>query len=77
MKKIVPGIYRHFKGNVYLVVDPPARDAEAEKPLWRVTYCPLYGDSACWTRTVQSFNETMHRPELKYKGPRFKLIKKI
>lgn len=77
MKKVVPGVYRHFKGNLYLVADPPARDAETEEPVWRVTYRPLYGKFIPWTRTVQNFTETVHRPELKYRGPRFKLIKKL
>ena len=48
------GIYRHFKGNRYEVIDI-ARHSESEEYL--VIYRPLYGDSGLWARPLDMFIE--------------------
>ncbi len=50
------GIYRHFKGNKYEVIDI-AKHSESEEYL--VLYRPLYGDSGLWVRPLEMFIEEM------------------
>jgi len=51
MKK---GIYEHYKGNRYEVIDT-ARHSETEELL--VLYRPLYGDETLWVRPFNMFFE--------------------
>ena len=48
----IKGIYRHFKGNYYLVEDI-AKDSETEEDV--VVYRKLYGDCGLWVRPVSMF----------------------
>ena len=48
------GIYKHFKGNRYEVIDI-ARHSESQEYL--VIYRPLYGDSGLWARPLDMFIE--------------------
>ncbi|MGB0449526.1 MAG: DUF1653 domain-containing protein [Porticoccaceae bacterium] len=50
------GIYRHYKGNLYEVVDV-ARHSETEEYL--VVYKTLYGDFSTWVRPLDMFQETV------------------
>ncbi|MBQ3256991.1 MAG: DUF1653 domain-containing protein [Oscillospiraceae bacterium] len=70
MKSLRPGIYRHFKGNEYLLVDV-AKHSETEEPM--VVYRALYGDCSLWVRPLSMWNEQVEREG--YKGPRFKFVK--
>ena len=45
--QIEKGKYRHFKGNLYEVVDMAIHSETLEK---MVVYRPLYGDQALWVR---------------------------
>ncbi len=54
--KIELGIYRHYKGNKYEVLDV-AIHSESEE--WHVIYRPLYGDRLLWIRPLGMFNETV------------------
>lgn len=69
----VHGIYRHFKGNYYLV-EELARDSETEETL--VVYRKLYGDGSLWVRPLDMFlSEVDHDkyPDVEQKY-RFELI---
>lgn len=43
----INGIYRHFKGDYYLVIDV-AKDSETKEEM--VVYRRLYGDGSLWVR---------------------------
>ena len=49
---VIHGIYRHFKGDYYLVEDI-AFDSETQKEM--VVYRKLYDDCSLWVRPVEMF----------------------
>ncbi len=51
-----PGVYKHFKGNLYQVIGV-ARHSESEEQL--VVYKTLYGDHSLWVRPLGMFTETV------------------
>ena len=51
-----PGIYRHYKGNDYLVIGL-ARHSESCEPM--VVYQALYGERGLWVRPAPMFLETV------------------
>lgn len=59
MRKIeLHRIYRHFKGDYYLVEDV-ATDSETGKPV--VIYRKLYGDGGLWVRPLEMFLEKVDK----------------
>jgi len=54
--KIKPGIYTHYKGNKYEVIDV-ATHSETEEQL--VIYRTLYGDHDLWARPLSMFIENV------------------
>ena len=58
METIRPGIYRHFKGNLYEVI-ASAKHSETLEEL--VVYRALYGEHGVWVRPVSMWNETVER----------------
>lgn len=53
MRKIkINGIYKHFKGNYYIVIDI-ATDSESNEKY--VVYRELYGDNNLWIRKLDMF----------------------
>ena len=53
---IKAGVYRHYKGAEYQVIDT-VRHSETEEEL--VLYRALYGDKGLWVRPLVMFTETV------------------
>lgn len=51
-----PGLYRHYKGNLYEVVDT-VRHSETLEPL--TLYRALYGEHGLWVRPAAMFLENV------------------
>ena len=51
---ILPGRYRHYKGNEYEVIGI-ARHSETLAPM--VVYRALYGEGGLWVRPAEMWNE--------------------
>lgn len=60
----VKGIYKHFKGDLYLVEDI-AYDSETDEKL--VIYRALYEDSKLWVRPYNMFTEEVNKNGQKYR----------
>jgi hypothetical protein len=69
---LVPGRYRHYKGNFYEVIGI-ARHSETEEEL--VVYRKLYGDHSLWVRPLGMFREQVQVDGRSV--PRFEWIGKI
>jgi hypothetical protein len=67
---IKKGIYKHFKGNLYEVIDI-ARHSETKEE--HVVYRTLYGDHSTWVRPLAMFDETIEADGNSFK--RFKFVK--
>lgn len=63
------GIYEHYKGNRYEVIDTVTH-SESEETL--VLYRTMYGDRDLWVRPFLMFNESIVIEEKEV--PRFKYI---
>lgn len=61
--QIQPGVYRHFKGNLYEVLGV-ASHSETLEPM--VVYRALYGEGGLWVRPAAMWNETVEREGKKY-----------
>lgn len=66
-----PGLYRHFKGSDYQVIDVATHSETEEK---MVIYRPLYGASALWVRPLAMFTEKVEHDgktlaRFEYVGP--------
>lgn len=51
-----PGLYRHYKGNLYQVIDT-VRHSETLEPM--TLYRALYGERGLWVRPAAMFAETV------------------
>nr|WP_275755130.1 DUF1653 domain-containing protein [Sulfurimonas sp. SAG-AH-194-C21] len=65
------GIYEHYKGNFYDVIDTVTH-SETEETL--VLYRTMYGEKSLWVRPFLMFNETVEVNGIEV--PRFKYIGK-
>ena len=66
---IKPGLYQHYKGNQYEVIDT-VRHSETEEVL--VLYRALYGEQGLWVRPLEMFTESVNIDGLCI--PRFEFI---
>ena len=66
MTSVEPGIYRHFKGNLYRVIGM-VKHSETLEPM--VVYRALYGEGGIWVRPAAMWNEHVEKDG--YSGPRF------
>ena len=66
MMELKPGLYRHFKGNLYRLLYV-AKHSETLELM--VVYQALYGEMGIWVRPASMWNEWVDRDD--YPGPRF------
>ena len=66
MMELKPGLYRHFKGNLYRLLYV-AKHSETLEPM--VVYQALYGEMGIWVRPAHMWTEWVDRDD--YHGPRF------
>ena len=66
MEPIRPGVYRHFKGNLYAYCSPPST-ARPGKISWSIRLST--GEQGYWVRPAAMWLETINRDG--YTGPRF------
>ena len=64
--ELKPGLYRHFKGNLYRLLYV-AKHSETLETM--VVYQALYGEMGIWVRPASMWNEHVDRAG--YSGPRF------
>ena len=69
VQELKPGVYRHFKGNLYQVLGV-AHHSETQETL--VVYRALYGERGLWVRPLTMWNERVSRGG--YDGPRFSYV---
>lgn len=70
------GLYQHFKGAYYRVMEV-AKHSETEEEL--VVYRALYGEKGVWVRPLAMFNETVERdgvvkPRFNYVDPQTEVL---
>ena len=58
------GLYKHFKGNYYQVIDV-AQDSETQQEM--VVYRALYGEKGLWLRPLDMFSEVIERDGVQHK----------
>ncbi len=66
-----PGLYRHYKGGLYEVIDT-ARHSETLEPM--TVYRALYGERGLWVRPAAMFAQTVEiaavqRPRFEWMRP--------
>ena len=66
MMELKPGLYRHFKGNLYRLLYVAKHSETLEE---MVVYQALYGEQGIWVRPASMWNEHVERDG--YCGPRF------
>lgn len=67
--ELLPGKYRHFKGNMYELIGI-AKHSETMEPM--VVYRALYGEHGLWVRPAAMWTQWVDRED--YHGPRFTRI---
>ena len=70
MMELRPGLYRHFKGNLYKLLYVAKHSETLEE---MVVYQALYGEQGIWVRPASMWNEHVERDG--YSGPRFYPVK--
>ena len=60
----IKGIYKHYKGDLYIVEDICYHSETGEK---MVCYRALYGDSKLWCRPYDNFFEEVNKNGQKYR----------
>ena len=55
---IKKGIYKHYKGNMYEVLDVATHSETLEK---MVVYKALYGDGGVWVRPISMWDELVEK----------------
>ena len=63
MSQLKPGVYRHFKGNLYRLITV-ARHSETLEEM--VVYQALYGEGGTWVRPAAMWLEKVERDGITY-----------
>ena len=58
------GVYRHFKGNLYQLLDVARHSETGEK---MVIYRALYGERGLWVRPADMWDEVIERDGRQYR----------
>ena len=66
MSRLKPGVYRHFKGNLYELLYTATHSETLEE---MVVYRALYGEGGIWVRPAAMWDEQVEKDG--YSGPRF------
>ena len=66
MSSLKPGVYRHFKGNLYELLYVATHSETLEE---MVVYRALYGEGGVWVRPLSMWTEHVERDG--YSSPRF------
>lgn len=66
---VTPGIYKHFKGNLYEVIGTATHSETQEQ---QVVYRQLYGERNLWVRPLSMFDSTVVHENVQLK--RFQFI---
>ena len=69
MKVKIKGVYKHYKGDLYIVEDIGTNTETLEE---MVIYRALYGDNKLWIRPLNMFFDEVNKNNQKY---RFELQK--
>jgi len=72
MDRPVPGVYRHFKGNLYQLLFTAMHSETLEE---MVVYRALYGERGTWVRPLSMWAERVTRGG--YDGPRFTWVREM
>lgn len=60
----IKGIYKHYKGDLYIVEDIATHSETLEK---FIVYRALYGDNELWIRPISLFMEEVNKNGQKYR----------
>lgn len=60
----IKGIYKHYKGDLYIVEDVAFHSETQEK---LVVYRALYGDNTLWVRPYEMFLEEINKNGQRYR----------
>lgn len=60
----IKGIYKHYKGDLYIVEDIATHSETLEK---FIVYRALYGDNELWIRPISLFIEEVNKNGQKYR----------
>lgn len=70
------GVYQHFKDKS-MIYEVLGTGLHTETNEMYAVYRGLYGDFQLYIRPINMFLESVDKPELNYKGPRFIFIKEL
>lgn len=71
MRKVkINGVYKHFKGDLYIVEDIGYDSETCDKV---VIYRALYGEHKLWVRPYSSFIEEVNKNKCKYRFTEIKM----
>lgn len=68
---MMSGVYRHFKGNLYLVIGVAHHSESGES---MVVYFPLNKPDSLWVRPLKMFLESVPDPQGEGEIPRFQFL---